>query len=144
MALSGEDDLRSEALARARREEIRGCRRSVEFALSLPPSWLVSPWPAEGKRLLRDVVRPHLPPGILNCPKQGFVVPLNSWLQTHFLSELKALCLVADSHITSLLNVVAILSYEGLGDTSRQAVYALLVLEMWLQHLRNVCSEVVA
>jgi len=115
----------------------------VEFALSLPPSWLVSPWPVEGKRLLRDVVTPHLPTGILNRPKQGFVVPLNSWVQTHFLSELKALCLVADSHITSLLNVGAILSYEGLGDTSQKTVYALLVLEMWLRHLRDVCSEVV-
>jgi len=115
----------------------------VEFALSLPPSWLVSPWPVEGKRLLRDVVTQRLPTGILNRPKQGFVVPLNSWVQTHFLSEVKARCLVADSHITSLLNVGAILGHGGLGDTSRQAVYALLVLEMWLQHLRHVCSEVV-
>ncbi len=114
----------------------------VEFALSLPPSWLVSPWPVEGKRLLRDVVTPHLPTGILNRPKQGFVVPLNSWVQTHFLSELKALGLAADSHITSLLNVGAILGHGGLGDTSRQAVYALLVLEMWLRHLRDVSSEV--
>jgi len=34
--------------------------RLVEFALSLPPAWLVSPLPVEGKRLLRDVAGPLL------------------------------------------------------------------------------------
>src|SRR5438128_10160450 len=57
----------------------------VEMALSLPPAWLVSPWPVEGKRLLRDVAGPLLPPRILNRPKHGFCVPLNDWLQFHLL-----------------------------------------------------------
>lgn len=59
----------------------------VEFALSLSPAWLVSPWPVGGKRRLGDVAGPLLPPGILNRPRQGFSVPLNVWLRdTTYLS----------------------------------------------------------
>ncbi len=115
----------------------------VEFALSLPPSWLVTPWPVEGKRLLRDVTAPLLPQGILNRPKQGFVVPLNRWLQTHFSPMLNVLCLGANSHTASLLDGEAALDSAGLYEVSPQARYALLVLEMWLRHVRNARSEVI-
>jgi asparagine synthase (glutamine-hydrolysing) len=115
----------------------------VELALSLPPSWLVTPWPVEGKRLLRDVTAPLLPQGILNRPKQGFVVPLNRWLQTHFSPMLNVLCLGANSHTASLLDGEAALDSAGLYEVSPQARYALLVLEMWLRHVRNARSEVI-
>lgn len=111
--------------------------RLVEFALSLPPSWLVSPWPVEGKRLLRDVTAPLLPSGILNRPKQGFVVPLKRWMAMHFSSMLRVLCLGEDSQSASLLDVGSTLRSGDPGEMSAQGQYALLVLEMWLRHMRD-------
>lgn len=112
--------------------------RLVEFALSLPPSWLVSPWPVEGKRLLRSLAAPLLPPGLLNRPKQGFVVPLNRWLQEALLKMFDDGCLSADSETARWMDcrAVAALRQAPLGAAPRQDVYALLVLELWLRRVR--------
>jgi asparagine synthase (glutamine-hydrolysing) len=114
--------------------------RLVEFALSLPPAWLVSPLPVEGKRLLRRVIAPYLPDNILNRPKQGFVVPLNKWLKNHFISMFDALCLKQDSCLTGLLDQKALrkLLEKSIGNTPRQDLYALLILELWLRRLRII------
>jgi asparagine synthase (glutamine-hydrolysing) len=112
----------------------------VEFALSLPPAWLVSPWPVEGKRLLRRVAAPLLPPRILDRPKQGFVVPLNSWLQARWLSIFDAICLGPDAGVASWMDRRAIhtLRHSPLGGNPRQELYALLVLELWLRRARDL------
>ena len=113
--------------------------RMVEFALSLPPNWLVSPFPVEGKRLLREAVAPRLPAGILNRPKQGFVIPLNDWLRNHFLSLFDTLCLDSDSHLSGLLDRDTIIKMrqKRFGGNSRADLYALLVLELWFRRIRN-------
>jgi len=112
----------------------------VEFALSLPPAWLVSPWPVEGKRLLRAVASPLLPRGILNRPKQGFCVPLNDWLRRHFLPMFDGLCLAADARLRSFVDTPALLGQlrGPLGEVPRQDVYALLLLELWLRRVQEV------
>jgi asparagine synthase (glutamine-hydrolysing) len=111
--------------------------RLVEFALALPPAWLVSPWPVEGKRLLRDVAGPLLPPRILNRPKHGFCVPLNDWLQRHLLPMFDALGGRGDARLGSFLDYHEILAMRQrpLGETPRGDLYALLVLELWLRRL---------
>ncbi len=111
----------------------------VEFALSLPPAWLVSPWPVEGKRLLREVANPLLPSGILDRPKQGFCVPLNDWLRRHLLPMFDVLCLAADARLRSFVDTPALLGQlrGPLGEVPRQDVYALLVLELWLRRVRD-------
>lgn len=108
--------------------------RLVEFALSLPPNWLVSPLPMEGKCLLREAVAPWLPDGILNRPKQGFVIPLNDWLKNYFLSIFDTLCLGSGSYLLGLLDREAVLKMrqKSLGNGPRQDLYALLMLELWL------------
>src|SRR3990172_9161238 len=112
----------------------------VEFALSLPPAWLVSPWPVEGKRLLREVASPLLPPRILNRPKQGFTVPLNDWLRRHFLPRFDAVCLGVDARLRSFVDIRAlgVQRHRPLGDLPRQDLYALLVLELWLRRFQHV------
>lgn len=111
----------------------------VEFALSLPPSWLVSPWPVEGKRLLRTVAAPLLPPRILDRPKQGFVVPLNRWLQDTLCAVFDAYCLEANSELAKWMDrqAIAALRRTPMGQTPRQDLYALLILELWLRRLRE-------
>jgi asparagine synthase (glutamine-hydrolysing) len=114
--------------------------RLVEFALSLPPFWLVSPLPVEGKRLLRKVVGPYLPNGILNRPKQGFVVPLNEWLKNYFISIFDSICLGKNSRLSEFLDQQAILELRkrNIDIVPRRDLYALVILELWLRRLRMV------
>jgi asparagine synthase (glutamine-hydrolysing) len=51
----------------------------VEFAASLPPELKLRGW--ESKAILRDVLRPMLPAATMQKRKQGFGVPLRSWLR---------------------------------------------------------------
>jgi asparagine synthase (glutamine-hydrolysing) len=107
----------------------------VEFALSLPPGWLVSSLPIEGKRLLRDAARPLLPPGALDRPKQGFVIPLNKWLREGLLARFDEECLSSNSRVAEWMDrdAVAGMRQEPIAEKPRQDLYALLVLERWLQ-----------
>lgn len=54
--------------------------RLVEFAARLPPALKLRRW--ETKAILRDTLRPLLPPQTLRKSKQGFSVPLRDWLRT--------------------------------------------------------------
>jgi asparagine synthase (glutamine-hydrolysing) len=114
--------------------------RLVEYALSLPPKWLVSPFPVEGKRLLRRVVAPHLPAGILKRPKQGFVVPLNDWLRNHFLKMFDNLCLGSSACLSGYLDqkVIGDIRNRPIGILPRQDLYALFVLELWLRRFLKI------
>jgi len=114
----------------------------VEFALSVPPAWLVSPWPVEGKRLLRDVAGPLLPPGILNRPKQGFCVPLNDWLGHHFFPIFDALCLAPEARLADFVDrrALNLQRHRPLGSAPREDLYALLVLELWLRRLQDAAG----
>ncbi|MBI4621319.1 MAG: asparagine synthase (glutamine-hydrolyzing) [Desulfobacterales bacterium] len=112
-------------------------RRLVEFAFSLPPSWLVSPLPVEGKRLLRKFAEPLLPAGILGRPKQGFVVPLNAWLRNAFLPLFDELCADGSTRIFHYLNrtVIQDIRNRPLAEQPREDLYALLFLELWLRKM---------
>ncbi len=114
----------------------------VEFALSVPPAWLVSPWPVEGKRLLRDVACPLLPPGILDRPKQGFCVPLNDWLGHHFFPIFDAVCLAPEARLANYVDrrALDLRRHRPLGSVPREDLYALLVLELWLRRLQDAAG----
>lgn len=51
-------------------------RELVDWSLTVPPSLKLR---QPGKYLLREAVRPWLPEGILERPKQGFQIPLANW-----------------------------------------------------------------
>ena len=56
--------------------------RVFEFAARLPLDMKVRG--TEGKRVLRAVLHRHVPPNLVDRPKQGFSIPLASWLRTDF------------------------------------------------------------
>jgi len=60
--------------------------RLVEYVMGLPDE--VKDAGGMPKQLLVDVVRDSLPPECVNRPKQGFVLPFDSWMKT----DLRGLC----------------------------------------------------
>jgi asparagine synthase (glutamine-hydrolysing) len=52
----------------------------VDFVASMPVGMKLKG--TTRKHLLKRIVRPWLPPGALDRPKQGFAVPLSSWFRT--------------------------------------------------------------
>jgi len=57
-------------------------RRIVEFAMGLPTSLNMEN--GVGKQVLRELLYRHVPRQLLERPKQGFAVPLGSWLRGRF------------------------------------------------------------
>ncbi len=53
--------------------------RLIEFAWSLPNHYLVDD--RGGKRILKDVLRRHVPQTLIDRPKRGFSVPVADWLR---------------------------------------------------------------
>jgi asparagine synthase (glutamine-hydrolysing) len=53
--------------------------RIVEFAWSLPMSMKISG--GSTKRVLRELLFRHVPRELVERPKQGFAVPLDTWLR---------------------------------------------------------------
>lgn len=63
-------------------------RRIVELAFAMPPQWKLH-GPVE-KYLLKEAVRDLLPPAIVDRPKSGMLVPVESWFQGPLLPEARA------------------------------------------------------
>jgi len=107
----------------------------VEFSLSLPAKWLVSPRAIEGKRILRDVTAPLLPRGLLDRPKQGFVVPLNHWLDNGLKKVWDELDLSVFDGVMDVRQLCH--SWHVSQQGVRQDFYAMLTLGQWLQKRRG-------
>ena len=57
--------------------------RLVEFMLGVDPALLVDIPHRQGKRLVRALMEPRLPPGHLDRPKSGFGLPVRGWIREH-------------------------------------------------------------
>lgn len=104
------------------------------FAASLPDRMK---WRGlSGKRLLRSVVAPSFPPGLLDRPKQGFGVPLDRW----FRNDLRPL---VDDVLSSTARLRAHVSGDEIDRLRREhtgstrshgyRLWTLLTLELWLR-----------
>lgn len=107
----------------------------VEFAAGLPRDHKFNL--TQGKRLLRRLAGRYLPPSILQRPKQGFAVPLASWLQGELRPWMEEILLsksclqrgfFAPTHLRQMMSE----HLRGQRDYSQQ-LWALMVLELWLQ-----------
>jgi asparagine synthase (glutamine-hydrolysing) len=61
--------------------------RLVEWVFRLPGRWKLRGWTT--KWVLKEAMRPYLPPEILRREKQGFSIPMKNWLR----QELRSLLL---------------------------------------------------
>jgi asparagine synthase (glutamine-hydrolysing) len=57
--------------------------RLVEFMLGVDPHLLVDESARRGKLLVRELMRPRLPPGHAERPKRGFGLPARAWIRAH-------------------------------------------------------------
>lgn len=55
--------------------------RVVAFAVGLPASYRAGDGSEPGRRPLRAIAHDYVPPGLLERRKQGFSVPVGSWLR---------------------------------------------------------------
>src|ERR1700758_3307934 len=53
--------------------------RVVEFSWRIPAAWKIHD--GQGKRILRQVLSRHVPEPLVDRPKVGFSVPIDTWLR---------------------------------------------------------------
>ena len=91
------------------------------------------------KAILREIVRSRISPAVAGRPKQGFTIPVSSWLATRWRGTLE------ESLHDSCLQREGWLRGPGLAEALRQAfrdgrapvqLWHLLVLERWMRQLR--------
>ena len=87
------------------------------------------------KGLLRDAMRPWLPPEILDRPKQGFCVPMADWLRTDLRPLAEDVLLDPSSHDRGYFRqeeVRDLLGRHSRGEADNSnMIWALLVHELW-------------
>lgn len=105
----------------------------AEFALSLPTRLKFRH--GVGKWILREAIRPLVPPEVLSHPKQGFGVPIVDWVRGPLRHRAEAL-LRPDSPIHAWCDrpsVVRILDEHRRGRRDHSAqIWRLIVLHLWL------------
>ena len=107
----------------------------VEFAVSLPDSWKLSGLTT--KRVLREAMKTVLPSSILNRPKMGFPVPLESWLRNGWNSVVADVLLDRRSRQRGVIDAVAVealLRDHASGRVNgTDRIWSLLNLELWFR-----------
>jgi asparagine synthase (glutamine-hydrolysing) len=111
-------------------------RRVLELAFSLPLDMRIRG--RHKKHIVRRLLRDYLPAHLIERPKQGFTAPVAHWLRHELRDELES-CLGKDTVARRGFfdpNRVSSLVDEHLRATHNHAqlLWALLVLEWWLEH----------
>jgi asparagine synthase (glutamine-hydrolysing) len=105
----------------------------MELAASIPADLKVRG--GEKKWILREALRPWLPGAVLDRPKQGFSVPLSSWLRTDLQGWARDILLDPSSLGRGYFEPAAVnrlLDRHAAGaDGDAKRIYALLMLELW-------------
>jgi len=115
-----------------------------ELAASIPPGWKIRE--GKGKYILLRALGDRLPKALLNRPKMGFGVPLSLWFRgalRTFLWDHLDHSSIADQGIVSPAFVRQMLAEHDSGrrDNSHW-LWSLLMLELWLQQLRQPVGPV--
>ncbi len=106
-----------------------------EICNQLPNSFKISGF--NRKHLLKSIYADKLPHSVTKAPKTSFEAPLGNWLQHDFKEPVKDLLFNPQAKIYKYVNYTEImLLMKGKKYQERNTdymIYALLVLEMWLQ-----------
>ena len=106
----------------------------VEFMATMPMKYKLGM--TESKILLRRVAQRYLPDSVLKRKKQGFAIPLASWLQNELKPWMQDILLSSDSRRgyfkTNSIERMVDQHLRGRRDYSQQ-LWALMMLEVWLR-----------
>lgn len=111
-------------------------RRVLEFAFSLPLELRIRG--RQKKYIVRRLLDDYLPAALIDRPKQGFTAPVAHWLR-HELRDSVQTCLGRETVLRrgffdpDRVSVLVTEHLRGSHDHA-QLLWALLVLEWWLQH----------
>ena len=109
--------------------------RVIELAWSLPPEMKVRG--GTGKKILRDVLDRYVPRELIDRPKMGFKVPIDSWLTGPLRPWAEELLDETRMREQGLLDVAAVRTVWGdfvNGRTRQQDhVWAVLMLQAWFR-----------
>ncbi|KQX69342.1 asparagine synthase (glutamine-hydrolyzing) [Angustibacter sp. Root456] len=107
--------------------------RLVELAFRLPSSVRVHR--GQTKAVLKQVARRYLPTSIVDRPKVGFRVPLDSWFRSGLRDIAHDLLLGADSTVAQVMDPGVVAELVRSHDSGRRneeiRLWTLLSLEMW-------------
>ncbi|HEY6213082.1 MAG TPA: asparagine synthase (glutamine-hydrolyzing) [Vicinamibacterales bacterium] len=114
----------------------------VEFAGTMPSRLKIQG--KAGKRILKRVMAPYLPASVLQKPKQGFSVPLGSWLRTSLRDDILDTLRGGNDHGFFDRTAVERLSDEFFrGDDSRAyQVWTLYAFELWYRNVYGAARHV--
>jgi asparagine synthase (glutamine-hydrolysing) len=105
----------------------------MELAAKIPANLKVRG--REKKWILRETLRGWLPDDLLDRPKQGFSVPLSSWLRTDLRSWAQEILLDRDAVERGYFRrdaVEGLLDRHAAGaDEDAGPIWALVMLELW-------------
>jgi asparagine synthase (glutamine-hydrolysing) len=118
----------------------------VEHAMSIPSASKTDG--IQTKPILRDIASRHLPSSILNLPKRGFEIPINTWLTGDLKEHCNDLILNSSGIVAEIFEkskIESLLKNEN-SKTSKhsrwaQLVWTLFVLSGWDQKRRELISN---
>lgn len=106
--------------------------RVVEFMARIPYGMKTNM--TDTKILLRKLAKRYVPASILNRPKQGFAIPVGAWIQKELRSWVEEILLSSKSEFVEPKAVRRMLrDHSSSRRDYSQQLWALLVLELWLQ-----------
>lgn len=104
----------------------------VEWVAALPDSMKLRGYTT--KHILREAMRPHLPPEILSRKKMGFPVPVGAWFRgpyRHVVDEYALGERAAARGIFEPSAVRALVARHAAGENHSERLWALVTFEMW-------------
>jgi len=104
--------------------------RLIEFAFAKVPSYLKAT-PHDTKILLKRLAARVLPPDFNMQRKQGFSIPLSSWLKAGPFRELFWDTLTSPDCIFSTPSVNSLLDGQDRGFSNSERLFALVLFELW-------------
>jgi asparagine synthase (glutamine-hydrolysing) len=114
--------------------------RIAEFAAQLPVSYKYRN--GVRKSILKDIVHKYVPKELMDRPKQGFVIPLNKWLNNdlaYLLDKYLSLDMINKSGLFNHQEIIRIKDRFKAGSSSdADRLWRILILQMWyFKYLSN-------
>ncbi|MEI2816125.1 MAG: asparagine synthase C-terminal domain-containing protein [Microthrixaceae bacterium] len=115
--------------------------RVVDFALALPSRFKVRR--GDTKWVVKQVAKRYVDADLIDRPKIGFAVPIDSWFRGHLAGEVRDLLCGPDSHVAQWLDAAAVrrlVDDHIAGAKHGKQLWPLVSLELWARHALDAAA----